>query len=111
MRPLTRRVNAREIRAEKSGFIAHVDGRALGEIAMETGAGRAHKGDVINLYTGLALHKEVYDKVEAGDLLCTLYGGEGADTAAYEERIRAAFQIEAVEPTEKEAVVAEVIDG
>ena len=78
---------------------------------MKTGAGRAHKDDVINLYTGLALHKEVYDKVEAGDLLCTLYGAEGADTAAYEERIRAAFQIEAAEPTEKEAVVAEVIDG
>ena len=111
VRPLTRRLNAREIRAERSGFIAHVDGRALGEIAMETGAGRAHKDDVINLYTGLALHKEVYDKVEAGDLLCTLYGGEGADTAAYEERIRAAFQIEAAEPTEKEAVVAAVIDG
>ena len=32
-----------------------------------------------------------------------LYGGEGADTAAYEERIRDAFQIEAAEPTEKEA--------
>ena len=110
VRPLTRSVNAREIRAERSGFIAHVDGRALGEIAMETGAGRAHKDDVINLYTGLALHKEVYDKVEAGDLLCTLYGGEGADTAAYEERIRDAFQIEAAEPKEKEAVVAAVID-
>lgn len=111
VRPLTRRLNARDIRAEKSGFIVHVDGRALGEIAMETGAGRAHKDDTVNLYTGLALHKEVYDKVEAGDLLCTLYGGEGADTAAYEERIRAAFQIEAAEPTEKEAVVAAVIDG
>jgi len=111
VRPLTKRVNARDVRAEKSGFIVHVDGRALGEIAMETGAGRAHKDDVINLYTGLALHKEVYDKVEAGDLLCTLYGGEGADTAAYEERIRAAFQIEAAEPKEKEAVVAAVIDG
>ena len=110
VRPLTRRVNAREIRVERSGFIAHVDGRALGEIAMETGAGRAHKDDVINLYTGLALHKEVYDKVEAGDLLCTLYGGEGADTAAYEERVRVAFQIEETEPTEKEAVVATVID-
>ena len=111
VRPLTKRVNARDIRAEKNGFIVHVDGRALGEIAMETGAGRAHKDDVINLYTGLALHKEVYDKVEAGDLLCTLYGGEGADTAAYEERIRAAFQIEEAEPIEKESVVADIIDG
>ena len=111
MRPLTRRLNAREIRAERSGFIAHVDGRALGEIAMETGAGRAHKDDTVNLYTGLALHKEVYDKVEAGDLLCTLYGGEGADTSLYEERVRAAFQIEETEPIEKESVVAEVIGG
>ena len=111
VRPLTKRINARERRVERSGFIAHVDGRALGEIAMETGSGRAHKDDVINLYTGLALHKEVYDKVEAGDLLCTLYGGEGADTAAYEERVRGAFQIEETEPTEKEAVVADIIDG
>lgn len=111
VRPLTKRVNTRDIRAEKNGFIVHVDGRALGEIAMETGSGRAHKDDVINLYTGLALHKEVYDKVEAGDLLCTLYGGEGADTAAYEERVRGAFQIEETEPTEKEAVVADIIDG
>ena len=77
---------------------------------METGAGRAHKDDVINLYTGLVLYKEVYDKVAAGDLLCTLYGGEGADTSSYEERVRAAFYIEEAEPTEKEAVVAAVID-
>ena len=111
VRPLTKRVNAREIRVERSGFIVHVDGRALGEIAMETGAGRAHKDDTVNLYTGLALHKEVYDKVEAGDLLCTLYGGEGADTSAYEERVRVAFQIEETEPTEKESVVADIIDG
>ena len=48
--------------------------------------------------------------MEAGDLLCTLYGAEGVDTSAYEERIRAAFQIEMAEPTETEAVVAAVID-
>lgn len=110
VRPLTKRVNARDVRAEKSGFIVHVDGRALGEIAMETGAGRSHKDDTVNLYTGLALHKEVYDKVEAGDLLCTLYGVEGADTSAYEERVRAAFYIEETEPIEKESVVADIID-
>lgn len=110
VRPLTEPVNTREIRAEKSGVVTAVDGRGLGAVAMELGAGRAHKEDPIELYTGLALHKEIYDTVAEGDPLCTVYATARTDIRPYEERIRKAFHIEAGKNVEEEPVIGEVIE-
>lgn len=111
VRPLTEPVNTREIRAEKSGVVTAVDGRGLGAVAMELGAGRARKEDPIELYTGLALHKEVYDTVAEGNPLCTVYAAAHTDIRLYEERIRKAFRIEAGKNVEEEPVIEEVIEG
>ena len=78
---------------------------------MELGAGRDHKEDPIELYTGLALHKEIYDTVAEGDPLCTVYAAARTDIRPYEERIRKAFHIEAGNNVEEEPVIGEVIEG
>jgi pyrimidine-nucleoside phosphorylase len=65
--------STREVLAESNGFIHAMDSRALGILAMEMGAGRASKDDVLDLGVGIRVHANVGDKVEKGQKLLTLY--------------------------------------
>lgn len=62
-----------EVKAEQAGYVQAIDGRALGIYAMELGAGRKSKDDVLNLGVGLRLHVQVGDRVETGQTLLTVH--------------------------------------
>lgn len=62
-----------EVKAEQGGFVRAIDGRALGIYAMELGAGRKSKEDVLDLGVGLRLHVNVGDSVAAGQTLLTVH--------------------------------------
>ena len=62
-----------EILAESNGYIHAMDSRALGLLAMELGAGRRSKDDVLDLGVGIRVHANVGQKVEQGQKLLTLY--------------------------------------
>ena len=62
-----------ELLAENSGYIERIFAEEMGVAAMQLGAGRATKEDVIDLGVGLVLHKKVGDKVEKGESLVTIY--------------------------------------
>ncbi len=62
-----------DVCAERAGFVQAVDSRALGIYAMELGAGRKSKDDVLDLGVGLRLHVHEGDRVEAGQALLTVY--------------------------------------
>lgn len=62
-----------EIKARTSGYLEKVDALNFGIAAMKLGAGRATKDDVINLFVGIDLHKKIGDRVEIGEVICTLY--------------------------------------
>ena len=62
-----------DILAESSGSIHAIDSRALGILAMELGAGRAGKDDVLDLGVGIHVHANVGDRIEKGQKLLTLY--------------------------------------
>ncbi len=55
--------------SEKSGYLAKIDAKKIGEIACELGAGRVNKEDEINEAVGIVLNVKVRDKVEAGDII------------------------------------------
>ena len=56
-----------------TGYIQHIDAAAIGNSAMLLGAGRAKKGDPIDLAVGLVLHGRVGDFIKQGESLATLY--------------------------------------
>ena len=58
-----------DIRADQDGHIAAIDGRALGLLAMDLGAGRRDRSDVLDLGVGLRVLARVGQKVAKGDLL------------------------------------------
>jgi len=65
-----------EVRAERAGFVHAIQGRALGLLAMELGAGRRSKDDLLDLGVGIRVHARVGQAVQAGQSLLTLYCNE-----------------------------------
>jgi pyrimidine-nucleoside phosphorylase len=64
------------VRADRAGYVQAIQGRALGVLAMELGAGRRMREDVLDLGVGLRLHVTLGERVEAGQTLLTLYCNE-----------------------------------
>jgi len=62
-----------EVRAEQAGYIADIDGRALGILAMDLGAGRRDRTDVLDLGVGIRVHVRTGSRVEKNDKIYTLY--------------------------------------
>ena len=58
-----------DVRAARDGYIAAIDGRALGILAMDLGAGRRDRTDVLDLGVGIRVLARVGQKVAKGDLL------------------------------------------
>lgn len=60
------------------GYIHAMDSRALGILAMELGAGRKSKDDVLDLGVGIRIHRNVGDAVKAGEPIFTVYARTAA---------------------------------
>ena len=61
------------IKAENEGYVKQINALEIGDSAMRLGAGRATYDDVIDPSSGIVLSKKVGDKVNVGDVLCTVY--------------------------------------
>ena len=61
------------IYSDKEGIIKRIDALTIGKCAMKLGGGREVITDVIDMSAGIVLNKKNGDKVEKGELLCTLY--------------------------------------
>lgn len=77
-----------EVWAEESGYVAAFDAEGVGRAAMELGAGRASKEDDIDHGAGLVLAVRVGDRVDPGDLLCTMYAADAGLLGVAEHRFR-----------------------
>lgn len=62
-----------ELLAPKSGYVAKIIADKVGIIAMQLGAGRETKDDIVDPAVGLVLHKKVGDKVAQGESLLTIH--------------------------------------
>ena len=58
-----------DVLADRDGTIAAIDGRALGILAMDLGAGRKDRHDVLDLGVGIRVHALMGRRVAKGDLL------------------------------------------
>ena len=62
--------------ARRDGYLAGVNARLVGEMAVLLGGGRAKKGDPIDHAVGILVHHKVGDKVEAGEPLFTIHAND-----------------------------------
>ncbi|XKM12875.1 pyrimidine-nucleoside phosphorylase [Orbaceae bacterium ac157xtp] len=62
-----------ELPAKQSGYVGKIIADKVGVAAMQLGAGRATKDDLIDPAVGIVLHKKVGDKVTEGESLLTIH--------------------------------------
>ena len=98
----------REVRANRSGFVSLLDAELVGLAAVELGAGRARKEDVVDHAAGLLLHKRLGEEVREGEVLAELHAADPARLDAGEARLRAATQIGEAPPQRKPLVLERI---
>jgi pyrimidine-nucleoside phosphorylase len=75
------------VKAPRSGCLAQVHARIVGEAAVALGAGRTTKGQAIDHAVGIVIHHKVSDFVERGQPLFTIHAGDPARQAEVRERL------------------------
>ena len=65
-----------EVKSDRQGYVTKIDAQKIGLTAMELGAGRATKEDVIDLAVGLVLNKKRGDKVEVGETIAVIHAND-----------------------------------
>jgi pyrimidine-nucleoside phosphorylase len=90
----------RAVKADRAGFVQHINALEIGLTSVDLGAGRAQKGDPIDYAVGILLHAKVADRVDAGQLLFTIHANDQDKADAAEERLGRAITLgdEAVKP-------------
>ena len=83
-----------EVAAPASGFVAGIDGEAVGLAAVALGAGRARVEDRIDPAAGIEVLKKVGEPVERGEPLCRVHEGPRSEPrAAMAARLLSAWRI------------------
>ncbi|EKD83537.1 MAG: hypothetical protein ACD_39C00611G0001, partial [uncultured bacterium] len=80
-----------KLKADRDGYISHINCEEIGLAAMMLGAGRETKDSVIDMGVGLKLVKHVGDKIAKGDVLAELYLNPNLDNSRAINRLRQAI--------------------
>lgn len=102
----------REILAQKSGYIAHMNTELCGMASCMLGAGRETKEASIDYSAGIMTYKKTGDYVEAGEPIAVFYTSSEALLARAEETYQNAITITSDKQADEPLVFARVaIDG
>ncbi|NQS91067.1 MAG: thymidine phosphorylase [Chloroflexi bacterium] len=80
------------ITSPKTGYLSQIHARIVGETAVDLGAGRAKKDDLINHSVGIEILKEVGDFIQEGENLFVLHAADQKDFDLAKERLLEAHQ-------------------
>lgn len=94
--------------AQDSGYIQHIDCRAIGYALVRVKAGRMKVSDQIDYGAGALLIPKIGDYVRAGDPLGELLCNDSAQAPSVVELIRAAYRI-APEPQPREELILDIL--
>ena len=97
-----------EVKAERSGYIHHVDTEGYGMTSLLLGAGRNKKEDVIDPVAGIILKKKTGDFVEKGETFAVLYSSDASRFEQASKVISEATTISDVKPTKRPIVLGVV---
>lgn len=99
---------AKEIKADRDGFVGHIECEEVGICSLLLGGGRETKESSIDLSVGIMLQKKVGDSVLSGDTLAILYANDGKKLEAATERLLRAYRITDEAP-EKRSLIKGVV--
>jgi len=104
---------AGEVRApdEARGYVADLDARAVGRLAVHLGAGRRVKEDPVDPTAGLVLHRKPGDPVAPGDVLATLYTHRRDRLEDFQQVLLAAYRFAETPPPARPLLIARYAEG
>lgn len=94
----------REVRAEGDGFVAGVDGEALGMAVVRLGGGRLKEGDRINPSVGLSDLVMIGERVSPDLPLARVHAATEAEANRAAAAVRAAYRLADTEPDEPDLI-------
>jgi pyrimidine-nucleoside phosphorylase len=89
----------RILKAKSSGYLAAMDCKQVGWAVQRLGAGRAKPGDPVSAHAGIEMHAKLGDRIEADQLLVTLFSEDEALLAEPEQMLLETLQISEARPT------------
>lgn len=81
-----------EIKADSEGYLEITDAKTFGLIAVDLGAGRNTKEDILDFEAGIELNKKTNDFVKEGETIFTLFSSNEISTKL-QETIKKAYKI------------------
>ena len=96
--------------AARDGYLAAMNAQNVGLAAMQLGAGRQTKDDIIDMTAGIRLLRKVGETVSKGDPIAVLYTSDETKLSAAEERFLSAIRYD-TEPPVKRPHIFGVIRG
>ncbi|SHE87073.1 thymidine phosphorylase [Marinitoga hydrogenitolerans DSM 16785] len=90
-----------EFKAEKDGFVSHIDTEKVGIASMVLGAGRKRKEDEIDFSVGIKVLKKLGAKISKGDTIAKLYISEKSNVEEAIELLKEAYEISKNPPKEE----------
>lgn len=97
-----------EVKANRAGFITHMDAEKIGITSVILGAGRETKESDIDFSAGLIIRKKYGEKILQGETLATLYTSDKNKLADAEKLYREAVEIGDAEPKKIPLIYARV---
>lgn len=97
-----------EVKAEKSGYITHINTEQCGIASVALGAGRETKESVIDYAAGIVLNKKYGDRIDKGEILATLYAEKESYFTTASDMIQKAYTIGDTQPPKEPLVYARV---
>jgi pyrimidine-nucleoside phosphorylase len=92
------------LKADRAGYLNHVDTMGIGQAAQLLGAGRATKDDVIDPAVGLKVKVRVGDRIEAGMVMAELYVNRRDYLEAAIEKVHGSLTVDDRIPQEAELI-------
>lgn len=86
------------VRADRAGYVGHMNTEQIGLCAGLLGAGRVRKEDPVDFAAGIVLEKKTGDFVKAGDMLAYLHTNQAAILPEAEKCFRTAILIQDEKP-------------
>lgn len=93
------------VRAEKSGYVAHIKTDSIGIASMVLGGGRENKDSIIELDVGIMMKKKVGDFVNVGDAIALMHANGQEKAKRAEKIIIDAYSITTDKPEEKALII------
>jgi pyrimidine-nucleoside phosphorylase len=97
-----------DLPAPRAGYVAAIDGQALGMASNDLGGGRSRKGDSIDPRVGMVLRAKVGDRVEPGAPLLAIHAARADDARRVAPPLLAAYTIVDT-PVPAPALIEEIV--